>query len=225
MSEEIDFKSMNVFQKVNWIMSKVRYVQKTADIGYGRNGYKAVTHDHVTSLVQPLFVECGLVAIPEIVEHVFSRYDVTTKNGTSDRYQTDLKVRLNVVNVDAPDEHFSVTAVAQGLDPQDKASGKAYSMAVKYCYLKMLMLESGDDEEQRLDDGKVQSPMADYKNKQPIIDKIQQLLTALTSGKTSEQKISFLKENLNISSFNELKKKDESTLNELKDKLEKQLNW
>jgi hypothetical protein len=35
------------------------------------------------------------------------------------------------------------------MDSSDKAMGKAYSMALKYCYLKTFMLESLDEEESR----------------------------------------------------------------------------
>jgi len=150
-------KKLNIYQKINAIMKEISYVQKTGMVGSGSFGYKAVLHDHVTALIQPYFVQYGLVAVPNVIEHTFTRYDVTTKKGVSDRYQTDIKIELTIINADDPSETITSTAIAQGLDPQDKASGKAYSMAVKYCYLKLLMLASGDQEEDRVEEAKVAS--------------------------------------------------------------------
>ena len=152
---------LNLYQKINKVMSSISYVQKTGNIQAGKSSYSAVLHDHVTQLVQPHFVEHGLVAIPNIIEHDFLKYTVVTKYGEADRYETQVKVELEVVNADNPDERLKVTAVAQGLDQQDKAPGKAYSMAVKYCYLKLLMLASGDQEEDRVEQAKIMKKTRD----------------------------------------------------------------
>tara|TARA_R110002096_G_scaffold417196_1_gene620770 strand:+ start:108 stop:803 length:696 start_codon:yes stop_codon:yes gene_type:complete len=155
LKRRIEWRKMNVYQKINVVMSGISYVQKTGNVPMGKKSYNAVLHDHVTKLVQPYFVDVGIIAIPKVIEHEFSRYTVTNKYGDSDRYQTDMKVELTIINIDEPEERITVTAVAQGLDPSDKGPGKAYSMAVKYCYLKLLMLESGDQEEDRVEEAKI----------------------------------------------------------------------
>lgn len=153
MNEE--YKNLNVYQKINSIMQAVSYVQKTGSIQVGKGSYSAVLHDHVTQLVQPHFVNHGLVVEPKIVEHEFERYSVVTKYGEADRYECKVKVVLNVINADNPEERITVDAIAIGIDSQDKAPGKAYSMAIKYCYLKLLMLASGDQEEDRVEEAKI----------------------------------------------------------------------
>lgn len=147
-----EIKVLNIYQRINRIMNEVSYLQKTKTVGKGDNAYKAMTHDHVSQSIQPLFVKHGVVAIPSMVRTDIERYMVKTKFGESNRYETRAIVKVKFVNIDAPGDFFEVETTAHGFDNQDKSCGKAYSMAVKYCYLKLLMLASGDDEEQRIDD-------------------------------------------------------------------------
>ena len=153
---------LNVYQKVNKVMSEISYLQKTAKVGSGSYGYTALTHDHVTSSIQPLMVKYGLVAETSMINSVFNRYEVKTRKGDiQDRYDVQCDAKVTIVNIDEPTERFSVTASAQGFDPQDKASGKAYSMATKYALLKLFMLASGDDEETRVEETKAVNNITD----------------------------------------------------------------
>jgi hypothetical protein len=163
---------LNVYQRVNLIMSELSYLKKTATVGSGSYGYTALSHDHVTGSLQPLMVKHGLVAQTSMTEEVFSRYEVKTRKGdTQDRYEVKCKAEVWIVNIDDPQDKFLVSASAQGFDPQDKASGKAYSMAVKYCLLKLFMLASGDDEEERVEETKALKG-----KKQMLVDELISLL-------------------------------------------------
>lgn len=145
----------NVYQRINDVMNELSYIKKTGSVSYGNNTYTAVLHDDVTRAVQPLFVKHGLVSVPSMTDTKIKMYDVTTKKGQANRYECQTTVELKVVNIDNPNEEIIVTSVAHSFDSQDKSTGKAYSMAVKYCYLKLLMLESGDEEESRVEEAKV----------------------------------------------------------------------
>lgn len=148
--------NLNVYQRVNKVMSELSYLKKTAKIGYGNNTYSAITHDHVTESIQPLCVKYGLVLIPEMTDTKIERYTVTNKRGeSSERYETITTVVLTVINMDNPEDRFNTQATAHAFDNQDKSSGKAYSMAVKYCHLKTFMLASGDKEEDRNEETKI----------------------------------------------------------------------
>jgi len=153
MSKEIN--KLNVYQRVNKVMSEISYLQKTSQVGSGSYGYTALSHDHVTSSLQPLMVKHGLVAETSMKDTVFSKYEVKTRKGDlQDRYEVSCRAEITIVNVDVPTERFTVEASAHGFDPQDKAPGKAYSMAVKYGLLKLFMLASGDQEENRVEETK-----------------------------------------------------------------------
>jgi hypothetical protein len=56
-----------------------------------------------------------------------------------------------VVNADDPTDKFSIEIEAHALDHGDKAPGKALSYAKKYAVLKLLDIETGEDEEGRPD--------------------------------------------------------------------------
>lgn len=158
---------LNVYQRVNKVMAGVSYLQKTAKVGSGSYGYTALSHDHVTKAIQPLMIEHGLVAETSMISEVFSKYQVTTRKGDiQDRYEVKCTAEITIVNSDEPTQRFSVRASAQAFDPQDKASGKAYSMAVKYCLLKLFMIASGDDEETRVEETKAVNDINDELKKE-----------------------------------------------------------
>lgn len=58
-------KEMNIYQRINAIMDKVSYVQK--ENKKVNNQYTFVSHDAVTSAIQPFLVEFGVVAVPSVV--------------------------------------------------------------------------------------------------------------------------------------------------------------
>lgn len=173
----------NLYQRINGVMSELSYLKKTETIGYGNNSYTAIGHDHVTESLQPFIVKYGLVLEPSMINTVFERYQVTTRKGDLiDRYETQTTASLKVTNVDNPSEYLTVQATAHSFDSQDKAPGKAYSMAVKYCYLKLFMLASGDEEESRVEQAKVLSDV-----RQKLENKLIELLMSANkydSGKT-----------------------------------------
>tara|TARA_R110000787_G_scaffold253795_1_gene359166 strand:- start:31 stop:591 length:561 start_codon:yes stop_codon:yes gene_type:complete len=155
-------------------MSELSYLKKTANVGSGSYGYTALSHDHVTASLQPLMVKHGLVAEISMIDDVYSRYEVKTRKGdTQDRYEVKCTSEVWIVNIDDPADRFKVSASAHGFDPQDKAPGKAYSMATKYCLLKLFMLASGDEEESRVEQTK-----ANASEKTMLVDELIVLLKA-----------------------------------------------
>jgi hypothetical protein len=135
-------------------MADVTSVFKGTEVSMGGGrGYSAVSHDDVTKLIHmPLvnngiFVELGVISSKLSPLETVSEYNGKQQIKTS--YLAEVTVRATFVNVDKPEERFSVDSYAYALDSSDKAVGKAMSMATKYIYLKNLLLESTDEEEQR----------------------------------------------------------------------------
>ena len=135
-------------------MADVTSVFKGTEVSMGGGrGYTAVSHDDVTKLIHmPLvnngiFVELGVISSKLSPLETISEYQGKQQIKTS--YLAEVTVRATFVNVDKPEERFSVDSYAYALDSSDKAVGKAMSMATKYIYLKNLLLESTDEEEQR----------------------------------------------------------------------------
>jgi hypothetical protein len=154
-SPEQNIRSLNLYQKIVKVMEKVSYIEKGANVstGAGSAGYKAIQHDDVTALLHPRCADLGIVVIPSITSATVSEIKkITEYNGKQDTkisYRADVWVDVMFINADDPKEQIVTKTFSYAMDSSDKATGKAYSMAVKYAYLKTFMLQSGDDEESR----------------------------------------------------------------------------
>ncbi len=129
---------MNILQRINEVMKQVTYVQKDASVG----NYRAVSHDQVVSVARQHLVEAGVVIYPEQVSGV-----VIENRGKQILYNGDY--RINFVNIDDPQDRISVPVQAHALDNGDKAPGKAVTYATKAAILKVLCLETGENDESR----------------------------------------------------------------------------
>lgn len=137
---------MNVYQKINEVRRKVDYAQKAKQV----EGYKAVTHDQITALTREHFVEHGIVIVPNVLRSAVKETGTTTSRGTP-FVRLEVTYRFDVVNADDPSDKFSADIEAHALDHGDKAPGKALSYAKKSLILKLLEIESGEEEEDRQD--------------------------------------------------------------------------
>ena len=123
----------NIYQRILAVMGDLNYVQKGEKTV--NNQYRFVSHDAVSAAVHPLLVRHGIAVIPRVVRWA------------QDGNRTAVDVEVDFVNVDTPDDRFTVPCFGYGIDPQDKGPGKAVSYATKYAMLKTLVLETGDDPE------------------------------------------------------------------------------
>ena len=142
---------MNIYQRINEVRKKVDYAQKNKRVGEG--GYLAVTHDAITALTRAHFVEHGVVIVPVLLAHQTVLTGTNTARGIP-FIRFEASYRFDVVNADEPADKFSVEIAAHAIDQGDKAPGKALSYAKKYCVLKLLEIESGEEEEDRQDQHK-----------------------------------------------------------------------
>lgn len=144
----------NLFQKINDIQKSVKSVHKGSTVKINeRSSYTAVSHDDVTSLLHDPIANAGIVAMPRMETCELEVFE------QSKTYQGQVQVTKNYLvkvwasvtffNSDNMSEQFQTQCFAYAIDSGDKATGKAYSMAIKYCYLKTFMLESLDEEESR----------------------------------------------------------------------------
>jgi hypothetical protein len=145
---------LNLFQRINLVMQAVSTVNKGSTVDMGNNrSYTAVSHDDVTALLHGPLTSAGIVALSTIEEATLDIYQTekTYNNNVTKSTGYIVKVWASVtfINIDNPEERITTKCYAYALDSGDKATGKAYSMAVKYCYLKTFMLESLDEEESR----------------------------------------------------------------------------
>jgi hypothetical protein len=131
----------NIYQRLNMIRREVMYLQKDATV----TGYKAITHDFVTSAIRQHLITHGVLTIPRQVEGELRDTGKTTKGGVPFTCYIGM-YEIDFVNEDNPSDMVTVRVGAMSEDTADKGPGGALSYAVKYAFLKVLNIETGIDE-------------------------------------------------------------------------------
>lgn len=149
---------MNIFEKMSAITAELQTVAKNLTVGVGNNKYKAVSERDVLDTVKPIEAKHGVYSYPvsrevlesNLLENEKSFTDnagktTTTKTTT---FMTRIKTVYRFVNVEKPEEYIETITFAEGIDTQDKGSGKAMTYADKYALLKAYKISTGDDPDQ-----------------------------------------------------------------------------
>ena len=156
----------NIYKKMSAITAELTAVAKNLNVGIGKAAYKAVGEADVLAAVKPLEEKHGVYSYPysrKIVEA-----DLVT---TTSEYQGKVTEKTNrylrietvyrFVNIDNPDEYIDITTYGDGIDPQDKAVGKAMTYSDKYALLKAYKIITGEDPEQfKSEEGKTEKKLA-----------------------------------------------------------------
>lgn len=155
---------MNIHQRLTKIKEEVAYIQKDKRV----ESYMAVTHDNVTASTREFFIKHGVLTVPhELESQVVPTGTATAKGIPFIRFEA--KYRIDFINIDAPEEVVSVEYTAHALDHGDKAPGKAHSYAVKYAILKVLQIETGEEEEGRAEQ-KAEKPRSESSKSVGLVD-------------------------------------------------------
>jgi len=172
----------NIYQRINWVRSQISYIQKDSAV----QGYKAVRHDAVTAHVRPLLVQAGVIVMQSLKSAQTVDSGSTTKNGVPIiRYEA--IYTISFVNSERPDEKVICDYSAHALDQGDKAPGKAMSYGMKFCYLKTFAIETGEDEESRIEQkaqAEIQAEQENYRLRQ-LNETRNRLLDSITVIKES----------------------------------------
>jgi hypothetical protein len=144
---------LNIFQRMAAISVEMATVGKNLTVGDGKNKYKAVSERDVIDAVKPLEAKYGVYSYPisrRVLESNLleseSTYDGNTTKKTT--FMTRIETTYRFVNMDKPDEFIEIISFAEGIDPQDKGSGKAMTYADKYALMKAYKISTGDDPDQ-----------------------------------------------------------------------------
>lgn len=144
----------NIFQRMSLITAELQTVAKNLTVSTGKNNsYKAVSERDVLDAVKPLEEKHGVYSYPakrtvlesNILESESTYNGQTTKKST---FMTRIETVYRFVNVDKPDEFIETTTFAEGIDAQDKGSGKAMTYGDKYALMKAYKISTGDDPDQ-----------------------------------------------------------------------------
>ena len=141
---------LNIYQRINNVMKAVEYVQKDSAVSGMGGGYKAVSHDQVISVARKALVDNGVMIFPNQISGEFLQ--MRDINATPQPIKMGLysgTYEINFVNIDDGNDKITATIQAHANDNGDKAPGKALSYATKSAILKVLSLETGENDESR----------------------------------------------------------------------------
>ena len=144
----------NIFQRMAAITAELQTVAKNLTVPTGgKNSYKAVSERDILDAVKPIEAKHGVYSYPvsrNVLESNMleseSSYNGVTKKTTT--FMTRIETLYRFVNVDNPTEYIETVTFAEGIDTQDKGSGKAMTYADKYALMKAYKISTGDDPDQ-----------------------------------------------------------------------------
>ena len=133
-------------------MKAVQYVQKDSSVTGMGGGYKAVSHVQVISVARQALVDNGVMIFPNQIKGEFLQMrDVNALPQPIKMGLYSGTYEINFVNIDDGNDKITATIEAHANDNGDKAPGKALSYATKSAILKVLSLETGENDESRAD--------------------------------------------------------------------------
>lgn len=146
-----DIKKMNIYEKLSEITNELGYVAKNLEVSTGKDkSYKAVSEVDVLAAIKPLEYKYRVYSYPysrEILEsnllETESEYQGKVNKKTT--FMTRICTVYRFVNIDNPTEYIDITSFAEGIDAQDKGSGKAMTYSDKYALLKSYKISTGED--------------------------------------------------------------------------------
>lgn len=145
---------MNIFQKMSAVTNELQTVAKNLIVNTGKNNsYKAVSERDIIDAVKPLEIKYGIYSYPwdrQIIESqtLDSESEYQGKVTKKTTFFSRIKTTYRFVNIEKPDEYIDMVTFAEGIDAQDKGSGKAMTYADKYALMKAYKISTGDDPDQ-----------------------------------------------------------------------------
>lgn len=155
MSEKkIDVSTMNIYQRLSKITSELGVVAKNLNVEINqKSSYKAVSERDIIDAVKPLEEKYGVYSYPvsrEVLEsNMLENEKVWNQQVTkTTSFFSRIKTVYRFVNIDNPTEYIETTVFSEGIDTQDKGSGKAMTYADKYALMKAYKISTGEDPDQ-----------------------------------------------------------------------------
>lgn len=146
----------NIFQRMSDITVELAPVAKALFVETGKNrdgsknGYRAVSERDIIDAVKPIEAKHGVYSYPADREMIMqemleSENEYNGKVTKKTTFFSRIKTTYRFVNVDDPLDYLDTVTYAEGIDTQDKGSGKAMTYADKYALMKAYKISTGDD--------------------------------------------------------------------------------
>lgn len=149
MNADQPLPSASLLERIAWVRNRVSTLAKDSTVDTGRGGsYKAITHDKVTKYLRPYLVRAGIIHWMTLVEHSECDTGQVTQSGKRiTQHRATFEITFSSPTADV----LTLRVVAYADDFGDKGPGKAQSYAMKIALMKLFMLETGEDEEERVE--------------------------------------------------------------------------
>jgi hypothetical protein len=122
-------------------MGEVQHLEKDKPVTFGNTNYKAISEAHVTTVVRKAMIDAHLVMFP--VSQTMNAREMI-KDGIRTGYLTEGNIEYKLCDTETGYSEI-VSSSGQGVDSQDKGSGKAMTYAYKYALIRTFMIPSGED--------------------------------------------------------------------------------
>lgn len=146
--------ALNIFQRMSAITNELQTIAKNLTVQQTKtSSYKAVSERDVLDAVKPLEAKHGVYSYPvsrEILESNLLESESTYNGNTTTKttFMSRIKTVYRFVNIDDPADFIETTVFSEGIDSQDKGSGKAMTYGDKYALMKAYKISTGDDPDQ-----------------------------------------------------------------------------
>jgi hypothetical protein len=127
------------------VMDEVKGVDKSMTVGSGQNTYKGVSDKDVKTAIGRAMQKHGLTLLPIGIDDVVQvdRWEETSQYGTKQKQNVNVSVKTKYLLLHESGESQEVMGYGHGIDPQDKAAGKATTYALKNLMLYMFLVPTG----------------------------------------------------------------------------------
>jgi len=147
-AEELPASDASLAARILWVRDRVAVIGKDTQVG---TQYKAISHDKVTGYLRPKLVQAGIFHWTTCIEHTdIETGQVTDAGRKITQHRAVYAVTFESVHDKQDCRTLNVVAYAD--DYGDKAPGKGLSYATKYALLKICMIETGEEDEERTAD-------------------------------------------------------------------------
>lgn len=135
----------NLVKAIISVMQEVENIDKNMTVGSGGSAYKGVADKDVKLAVGKAMAKHGLVILPIGVkpETKVDRWEETTQFGTKTKQSVFTEVTTKYLLLHESGESQIIEGLGHGVDPQDKAAGKATTYALKNVLLYTFLVPTG----------------------------------------------------------------------------------
>jgi hypothetical protein len=187
----------NLIEAVLSVMEDCVGLEKSMTVGSGKYAYKGVSDKDVKLKVGSSMRKHGLIILPTKITpvHTIDNWEETTPQyGTKRKQSVFTEVITEYKLMHKSGESIDVAGYGHGVDPQDKAAGKATTYALKYVLLYSFMVATGyiDDADSThsddIDAPKKQAPKATAPKTEKELEDLFKALVVKQKGMTDTLK-------------------------------------